>query len=128
MPTEDSLYLFQAPIYYGFTNNRLQVFCKHNLQSNVTPENVLAILQAADRMRTVDIKDYALKMIVYNFKQVAKQDALRSLPQSLLVDILYAIGEEPHFDFHWPKPVILPTSSSSDTLNEEGERVRCGKS
>ena len=25
MPPEDSLYLFAAPFYYGFTNNRLQV-------------------------------------------------------------------------------------------------------
>jgi len=25
MPPEDSLYLFSAPYYYGFTNNRLQV-------------------------------------------------------------------------------------------------------
>ncbi|KAJ8711100.1 hypothetical protein PYW07_008342 [Mythimna separata] len=71
MPTEDSLYLFQAPIYYGFTNNRLQVFCKHNLQSNVSPENVLAILQAADRMRATDIKEYALKMIVHHFGLVS---------------------------------------------------------
>lgn len=51
----------------GFTNNRLQVFCKHNLQSNVSPENVLAILQAADRMRAADIKEYALKMITHHF-------------------------------------------------------------
>lgn len=55
----------------GFTNNRLQVFCKHNLQSNVTPENVLAILQAADRMRATDIKEYALKMIVHHFPLVS---------------------------------------------------------
>lgn len=26
MPPEDSLYLFSAPYYFGFTNNRLQVF------------------------------------------------------------------------------------------------------
>ena len=25
MPPEDSLYLFPAPYFYGFTNNRLQV-------------------------------------------------------------------------------------------------------
>lgn len=25
MPPEDSLYLFSAPYFYGFTNNRLQV-------------------------------------------------------------------------------------------------------
>lgn len=26
MPPEDSLYLFPAPYFYGFTNNRLQVY------------------------------------------------------------------------------------------------------
>ena len=26
MPPEDSLYLFSAPYFYGFTNNRLQVW------------------------------------------------------------------------------------------------------
>ncbi|CAH2233958.1 jg21439 [Pararge aegeria aegeria] len=95
MPTEDSLYLFQAPIYYGFTNNRLQVFCKHNLQSNVSPENVLAILQAADRMRAADIKEYALKMIVHHFELVARQDAIKNLAQPLLVDMICALADDP---------------------------------
>ena len=26
MPPEDSLYLFSAPYFYGFTNNRMQVW------------------------------------------------------------------------------------------------------
>ena len=29
MPPEDSLYLFSAPYYYGFNNNRLQVHLLH---------------------------------------------------------------------------------------------------
>ncbi|KAL4703511.1 hypothetical protein ACJJTC_018095 [Scirpophaga incertulas] len=131
MPTEDSLYLFQAPIYYGFTNNRLQVFCKHNLQSNVSPENVLAILQAADRMRAADIKEYALKMIVHHFGSVARQEAIKNLAQPLLVDIIWALAEEPHFDTPLPvRPRSLPTSSSADTLTEDPEcpRHRAGKS
>ncbi|XP_026333761.1 leucine-zipper-like transcriptional regulator 1 [Hyposmocoma kahamanoa] len=130
MPTEDSLYLFQAPIYYGFTNNRLQVFCKHNLQSNVTPENVLAILQAADRMRAADIKEYALKMIVHHFGSVARQDAIKNLPQPLLVDIIWAIAEEQQLDAPLPlQPRSLPSSSSADTLTDDPDYVRhrCGK-
>ena len=31
MPVEDSLYLFTAHAFYIFSNNRLQVYCKHNL-------------------------------------------------------------------------------------------------
>lgn len=120
MPTEDSLYLFQAPIYYGFTNNRLQVFCKHNLQSNVTCENVLAILQAADRMRATDIKDYALKMIVHNFSVVARQDTIINLPQPLLVDIIQTLAEEPKYDTLLPQQSrALTASSSADTLSED---------
>ncbi|KAJ2940184.1 hypothetical protein O0L34_g11748 [Tuta absoluta] len=123
MPTEDSLYLFQAPIYYGFTNNRLQVFCKHNLQSNVTPENVLAILSAADRMRASDIKEYALKMIVHHFSLVAKQEAIKHLPQPLLVDIIWALADE-HQDLPLPHSRCITASCSADTLSEEPEHGR----
>ncbi|XP_052738734.1 leucine-zipper-like transcriptional regulator 1 homolog isoform X2 [Bicyclus anynana] len=187
MPTEDSLYLFQAPIYYGFTNNRLQVFCKHNLQSNVSPDNVLAILQAADRMSAADIKDYALKMIVHHFELVsvcdmraarntdkqtnkhnlqsnvspdkvlailqaadrmsaadikdyalkmivhhfelvARQEAIKNLAQPLLVDLICALADDPRFD-SLPQPRSLPSSSSADTITDDPEyiRHRCAK-
>uniref|UniRef100_A0A7N4NKT3 Leucine zipper like post translational regulator 1 n=1 Tax=Sarcophilus harrisii TaxID=9305 RepID=A0A7N4NKT3_SARHA len=43
MPPEDSLYLFAAPYYYGFYNNRLQAYCRQNLEMNVTVENVLQV-------------------------------------------------------------------------------------
>jgi hypothetical protein len=43
MPPEDSLYLFSAPYFYGFTNNRLQAYCKHNLEMNVSFENVVQV-------------------------------------------------------------------------------------
>lgn len=70
MPPEDSLYLFTAPVFYGFTNNRLQAFCKQNLEMNVTFENVIQILEAADRMQACDMKKYALNHIVHHFSQV----------------------------------------------------------
>ena len=43
MPPEDSLYLFTAPSFYIFTNNRLQVFCKQNLERNVSVDNVIQV-------------------------------------------------------------------------------------
>lgn len=70
MPPEDSLYLFTAPAFYGFTNNRLQAFCKQNLEMNVTFENVIQILEAADRMQAFDMKKYALNLIVHHFTKV----------------------------------------------------------
>ncbi|KAJ0173190.1 hypothetical protein K1T71_011366 [Dendrolimus kikuchii] len=131
MPTEDSLYLFQAPIYYGFTNNRLQVFCKHNLQSNVTPDNVVAILQAADRMRAADIKEYALKMIVHHFPLVAHQEAIKNLAQPLLVDIIWMLADEMQPGgapaatvpaSAQPRP--LPASASAEAIPEEADHQR----
>ncbi|KAI8442079.1 hypothetical protein MSG28_005715 [Choristoneura fumiferana] len=108
----------------GFTNNRLQVFCKHNLQSNVTPENVLAILQAADRMRATDIKEYALKMIVHHFPLVARQESIRVLAQPLLVDIVMALAEERRTDTPLPlQPRSLPSSSSADTLTDDHDYI-----
>jgi hypothetical protein len=71
MPPEDSLYLFSAPYFYGFTNNRLQAFCKQNLEMNVTFENVMQILEAADRMQASDMKKYSLNLIVHHFPKVS---------------------------------------------------------
>jgi hypothetical protein len=38
MPPEDSLYLFPAPYFYGFTNNRLQVrILIYNKKEGIAP-------------------------------------------------------------------------------------------
>ncbi|KAL0099827.1 hypothetical protein PUN28_019914 [Cardiocondyla obscurior] len=94
MPPEDSLYLFTAPVFYGFTNNRLQAFCKQNLEMNVTFENVIQILEAADRMQATDMKKYALNLIVHHFSKVARLPRLRQLSRELLLDILDALADE----------------------------------
>ena len=87
MPPEDSLYLFSAPHFYIFSNNRLQVFCKTNLERNVTVNNVLDILEAADRSQASDMKKYALNLIVRYFPKVRYHPFLinfSSLPHLLL--------------------------------------------
>ncbi|XP_026672159.1 leucine-zipper-like transcriptional regulator 1 isoform X2 [Ceratina calcarata] len=94
MPPEDSLYLFTAPVFYGFTNNRLQTFCKQNLEMNVTFENVIQILEAADRMQAVDMKKYALNLIVHHFTKVARLPRLKQLSRELLLDIVEALADE----------------------------------
>ncbi|XP_028136703.1 leucine-zipper-like transcriptional regulator 1 [Diabrotica virgifera virgifera] len=93
MPPEDSLYLFSAPFFYGFTNNRLQAFCKQNLEMNVTFENVIQILEAADKMQATDMKKYALDLIVHHFTKVAKLPRLRMLSKELILDILEVLAE-----------------------------------
>ncbi|XP_034941043.1 leucine-zipper-like transcriptional regulator 1 [Chelonus insularis] len=94
MPPEDSLYLFTAPAFYGFTNNRLQAFCKQNLEMNVTFENVIQILEAADRMQACDVKKYALNLIVHHFSKVARLPRLQQLSRELLLDIIEALADE----------------------------------
>ena len=48
----------------------VKVFCKTNLERNVTVENVLQILEAADRSQAADMKKYALNLIVRHFSKV----------------------------------------------------------
>lgn len=93
MPPEDSLYLFSAPFFYGFTNNRLQAFCKQNLEVNVTFENVIQILEAADKMQATDMKKYALDLIVHHFPKVAKLPRIKMLSKELVLDILDVLAE-----------------------------------
>uniref|UniRef100_S4RP90 Leucine zipper like post translational regulator 1 n=1 Tax=Petromyzon marinus TaxID=7757 RepID=S4RP90_PETMA len=93
MPPEDSLYLFSAPYYYGFTNNRLQAYCKQNLEMNVTFQNVLQILEAADKTQAVDMKKHCLHIIVHHFTKVSKLPKLRSLSRELLLDVIDSLAE-----------------------------------
>ncbi|CAG5123341.1 unnamed protein product [Candidula unifasciata] len=94
MPPEDSLYLFAAPYFYGFTNNRLQAFCKHNLEMNVSCQNVIQILEAADKIQATDMKKHALSIIVHHFPKAARFPSLRRLSRELLLDVLDALADE----------------------------------
>ncbi|XP_052124024.1 leucine-zipper-like transcriptional regulator 1 homolog [Frankliniella occidentalis] len=94
MPPEDSLYLFSTPYFYNFTNNRLQAFCKQNLELNVSCDNVVQILEAADRMQAIDMKKYSLRLIVKYFPKVIKMPKIRSLSRELLLDIMEALADE----------------------------------
>ncbi|CAH3029867.1 unnamed protein product [Porites evermanni] len=93
MPPEDSLYLLSAPYFFGFTNNRLQAFCKQNLEMNVSFENVVEILEAAHRIGATDMKKHALDLVVGHFPKVAKSPKLRRLSRDLLLEILDAIAD-----------------------------------
>ena len=93
MPPEDSLYLFSSPYFYGFTNNRLQTFCKQNLEMNVTYENVLQILEAAQQINALDMKRHALGLIVKSFGKVARLPRMKLLSRDLLLDIIEALAD-----------------------------------
>lgn len=94
MPPEDSLYLFPAPSFYGFTNNRLQAYCKHNLEKNVSVQNVVQILEAADKIQALDMKKHALRLIVHHFPKVARQPELGRLNKDMLLEIIAAVADD----------------------------------
>lgn len=79
--------------FSGLTNNRLQAYCKHNLEHNIHVQNVLQILEASDKMSVPDIKKFALSMIVRDFAQVARLPKMKNLNRHLLLEIIEAMGE-----------------------------------
>ncbi|KAB0397501.1 hypothetical protein E2I00_016177 [Balaenoptera physalus] len=70
-------YLFAAPYYYGFYNNRLQAYCKQNLEMNVTVQNVLQVAALALGLCAC---------------AVSKLPTLRLLSQQLLLDIIDSLA------------------------------------
>ncbi|XP_068020824.1 leucine-zipper-like transcriptional regulator 1 isoform X2 [Melanerpes formicivorus] len=72
--------------------SRLQAYCKQNLEMNVTVENVLQILEAADKTQALDMKRHCLHIIVHQFTKVSKLPNLRSLSQLLLLDIIESLA------------------------------------
>ncbi|KAH8386439.1 hypothetical protein KR093_000577 [Drosophila rubida] len=98
MPPQDALYLFQAPCFYGLSNNRLHAFCKYSLEHNITFENVLQTLEASDITKIYDIKEYALKLIVKDFAKVARLPKIAGLSRELLLEIIRAVADS-HGEF-----------------------------
>lgn len=76
----------------GFTNNRLQTFCKYNLEHHISSENVLQIFEASDTMNVLDIKQHALRMIVRDFTLVVRQPQLKSLSRELLLELIQSVA------------------------------------
>lgn len=116
--TSSPSYLFAAPYYYGFYNNRLQAYCKQNLEMNVTVQNVLQvvhlvpaglpepervgkrwgstsmdlpfqILEAADKTQALDMKRHCLHIIVHQFTKVRALLAQHSLLTPHIQEPLY---------------------------------------
>ena len=61
---------------------------------NVTFENVIQILEAADRIQAIDMKKYALNLIVHHFPKVAKLPKMRVLSRELLLDVIDSLAED----------------------------------
>jgi len=84
---EDSLYIFSAPNFFGFTNSRLHNFCKASLERDIDQSNVLKILETADTINLQVMKKHCLDMISADFPNIIQQRYFRSLRRELLLDI-----------------------------------------
>uniref|UniRef100_A0AAV2MRR0 BTB domain-containing protein n=1 Tax=Knipowitschia caucasica TaxID=637954 RepID=A0AAV2MRR0_KNICA len=82
---------FEA-MFRSFMPEDGQAYCKQNLEMNVTVENVLQILEAADKTQALDMKKHCLHIIVHQFIKVSKLPNLRSLSQLLLLDIIESLA------------------------------------
>ncbi|XP_051495056.1 leucine-zipper-like transcriptional regulator 1 isoform X2 [Apus apus] len=97
VPSKQAFESMLRYIYYGEVNmppedSLLQAYCKQNLEMNVTVENVLQILEAADKTQALDMKRHCLHIIVHQFTKVSKLPNLRSLSQLLLLDIIESLA------------------------------------
>ena len=87
MPSEDCLYVFSAPNFFGFTNLQLHSHCKARLEKEVHKENVLQMLEAADNISMDVMKKHCLQMIAAFFPAIVKMPYFRNLKRELLLDI-----------------------------------------
>ena len=90
MPPEDSLYIFSAPNFFGFSNSRLHSYCKASLEKDVCVDNVLTMLEAANAIDMQVMKKHCFEMIATNtnFPVIVRQPHFRNLKRELLLDIL----------------------------------------
>ena len=103
-----------------------QDICRRNLERNVGPNNVLAILMAADSLGATDMKQQALRLTALHFPHVSRSPELHELPQHLLVEIV-TVGGRVHATpcLSWVAEHILlfvdtpsPNPTTPQTLGE----------
>ena len=93
MPPEDSLYIFSAPNFFGFTNTRLQSFCKCNLERSVSLENVVKLLEVSDNISLEAMKRHCLNLITAHFPSLISQPEFRELSKELLLEVLETLAK-----------------------------------
>lgn len=94
MPPEDSLYIFSAPNFFGFSNSRLHSNCKASLEKDVCVDNVLTMLEAANAINMEVMKKHCLEMIATNFPAIVQQAYFRNLKRELLLNILDVLASK----------------------------------
>ncbi|XP_051161496.1 speckle-type POZ protein-like [Leptopilina boulardi] len=78
--------LYELANYYDI--NKLQLICEQYLRNGLFVENVIYILELADRYNSVDLKNKCIKYIDGNFEKVKKTEPFRNLKRELLMDFI----------------------------------------
>ena len=94
IPPRDALYIFSAPNFFGFSNNRLHVYCKAVLEQNISLGNVVSLLEASDLILLQEMKEHCLKLISDHFPALIHQPEFRELSKSLLLDVLEVLAKK----------------------------------
>lgn len=94
MPTEDALYIFSAPNFFGFANNRLQSCCKANLEQSVSLSNVVRLLEVSDAIVLQVMKQHCLSLIADHFPSLVYQQDFRGLKKDLLLELLEVLARK----------------------------------
>lgn len=88
MAPENSLHIFSAPNFFGFSNSQLHCHCRASLEGGVNKDNVLRLLEVSDTIDVQIMKKHCLEMISQDFSDIVHEPYFRSLERDLLLDIL----------------------------------------
>ena len=93
MATEDALYIFSAPNFFGFSNLQLHTHCKASLEQDISLENVVSLLKASDLIEMKEMKDQCLSLMTEHFPSLVSQPEFRDLKKELLLEVLETLAK-----------------------------------
>ncbi len=93
MATEDALYIFSAPNFFGFSNLQLHAHCKVLLEQNISLVNVVSLLKASDLIEMKEMKDQCLALMTRHFPSLVPQPEFRDLKKELLLEVLETLAK-----------------------------------
>lgn len=93
MPTEDALYVFSAPNFFGFSNLQLHAHCKASLEQNISVDNVVSLLKTSEFIDLKEMKDQCLSLITEHFPSLVCQPDFRDLNKELLLEVLETLAK-----------------------------------
>lgn len=93
MPTEDALYVYSAPNFFGFSNLKLHAHCKAALEQKISLDNVVLLLKASDLIEMKEMKDQCLSLMTKHFPALIGQPEFRDLNKDLLLEVLEVLAK-----------------------------------